>query len=83
MRIMALVLVAALAACFVTPVAAYRGNPDRSPYPVSRFFWIPYPYGHVRSRDVPNLTNRRAHTSAEGQARLPGMSTRPRSHPST
>jgi hypothetical protein len=44
MRIMALVIVAALAACFVNPVAAaqgrvnyYRGNPDRGPYPVSRF----------------------------------------------
>jgi hypothetical protein len=83
MRIVALVLVAALSACFVSPVAAYRGNPDRGPYPVSRFFWIPYPYGHVRSRDVPNLTNRRAPTSAEGQATLPGMSTRPRSHPAT
>jgi hypothetical protein len=44
MRIMAFVLVAALAACFANPVAAaqgrvnyYRGNPDRGPYPVSRF----------------------------------------------
>jgi hypothetical protein len=39
MRIMALVLLAALAACFVNQAAAahgrvnyYRGNPDRGPY---------------------------------------------------